>query len=195
MHDHLEEGTLPMHSIFALDHAINVHRQIYGPDPMREISRHTTSLTRTLYLGLLQLRHRNGMLACRIYNTSAAIYGNATTQGATIAFNILDSEGNVVGYQDVQRASNNRNIFLRCGSVCNPGGYAAYLEWSARDLKSSFAQGHSCTAPKQSIDGKTTGIVRASIGAMTTLADIDSLLDFVGTTYIASFGSASFFDR
>lgn len=34
IHEVLEDGTLPFHSIVALGHAMDVHEELFGPDPM-----------------------------------------------------------------------------------------------------------------------------------------------------------------
>lgn len=184
LHDRLEDGTLPFHSIFALDHAMNVHERLYGPNPMKFISYHTAALGKTLYDGLNSIKHYNGTPVCRIYKDEVAVYGDPTRQGATIAFNVQRSDGNLVGYEEVEEAADERNIFVRSGSLCNPGGMATYLGWSPAEMRAAYAAGHRCTNPTQIMFGRATGVVRVSLGAMSTAADVRTLLRFVEDVYV-----------
>ncbi|KAK4636128.1 Molybdenum cofactor sulfurase [Fulvia fulva] len=184
IHDRLEDGTLPFHSIFALDHAMNAHERLYGPNPMKFISMHTAQLGRQLYDGIAGLKHANGAPLCRIYKDEAAVYGDPSMQGSTIAFNVQKSDGTLVGFEDVEEAADERNIYVRSGSLCNPGGVATYLGWSPAEMKAAYAAGHRCTNPTQVMLGKPTGVVRVSLGAMSTAGDVNILLHFLDEVYV-----------
>ena len=184
LHDRLEDGTLPFHSIFALDHAINVHKRLYGPNPMDLICMHTAQLGRQLYEGLSRLRHHNGTPVVRIYKDDNAVYGDPSLQAATIAFNVQRADGSLVGFGDVEEAADRQNIYVRSGALCNPGGVATYLKWSSSELKAAYAAGHRCSKPVQMIDGKATGLVRVSLGAMSTLSDVNTFLRFLDEIYL-----------
>lgn len=184
LHERLEDGTLPFHSIFALDHAMNVHERLYGPNPMKFISHHTAQLGRQLYDGLAGLKHGNGRPVCRIYKDENAVYGDPSVQGSTIAFNVQRPDGTMIGYEEVEQAADDRGIFVRSGSLCNPGGMATYLRWSPAEMKAAFAAGHRCSNPTQVVNGKATGVVRASLGAMSTAADVVGFLHFLANTYV-----------
>ncbi|KAF2772366.1 PLP-dependent transferase [Teratosphaeria nubilosa] len=186
LHDRLEDGTLPFHSIFALDHAMNVHERLYGQygqHPMKFISQHTAQLGKQLYEGLSGLRHANGLPVCRIYKDENAVYGDPSVQGATIAFNVQKADGTMVGFEDVEQAADDRNIYVRSGSLCNPGGVATYLNWSPAEMKAAFAAGHRCSHPIQTMLGKATGVVRVSLGAMSTSSDVQTFVRFVDDVY------------
>lgn len=114
IHDSLEDGTLPFHSILALGEAIDVHARLYGS--MDNISRHTTNLSKHLYQQLRGLSHSNGRPLCHIHTEDDGRgFGDPKRQGATIAFNLLDSRGNYIPYSDVERIANDNGIFLRSG--------------------------------------------------------------------------------
>lgn len=191
LHEQLEDGTLPFHSIFALDHAMNVHERLYGPNPMKFISHHTAQLGKQLYDGLSGLRHSNGTPVARIYKDDNAVYGDPSLQGATIAFNVQRADGSIVGYEEVEEAADDRNIFVRSGSLCNPGGVATYLNWSPAEMKAAFAAGHRCSHPTQVVMGKPTGVVRCSLGAMSTAADVIGFLHFLAEVYVDSEGKTA----
>ncbi|GAB7357617.1 hypothetical protein MBLNU459_g0117t1 [Dothideomycetes sp. NU459] len=184
LHERLEDGTLPFHSIFALDHAMNVHERLYGPNPMKFISHHTAQLGKQMYDGLLNLRHGNGRPLVRIYKDENAIYGDPSVQGSTIAFNVQGADGKIVGYEEVEEAADERKIFVRSGSLCNPGGVATYLNWSPTEMKAAFAAGHRCSHPTQVMLGKPTGVVRVSMGAMSIAADVQGFLNFLREEYL-----------
>lgn len=184
IHDRLEDGTLPFHSIFALDHAMNVHERLYGPNPMKFISHHTAQLGKLLYDGLSSLQHSNGQPLCRIYKDDSAVYGDPSVQGATVAFNVQRPDGSLVGFQEVEEAADERGIYVRSGSLCNPGGVATYLNWSPAEMKAAYAAGHRCSSPTQIMLGKATGVVRVSLGAMNIIADVYTFLGFLENVYI-----------
>ena len=183
LHDQLEDGTLPFHSIFALDAAMNVHRQLFGA--MKDISSHTAFLAKRLYDGLSQLRYPTGALLCHIYKDESAIYGDPTTQGATVAFNVKRPDGSVIGYTIVERLADERGIYLRSGGLCNPGGIATYLDWKPWEMRAAYAAGHRCSRPTEVMHGKPTGVVRVSLGAMSTTSDVETLIVFLRDTFLA----------
>ncbi|ESZ95867.1 hypothetical protein SBOR_3761 [Sclerotinia borealis F-4128] len=186
IHDGLEDGTLPFHSIIALGCAIDVHHDLY--DSMANISKHTMFLIRRLYEGLSTIRHSNGRPVCEIYNdaTNTHPYTDATTQGATIAFNILRPDGTYVSYLSVEELANQKDIYVRAGGLCNPGGIASYLKVAPWHFKRAWSAGHRCSESDNTeiINGKPTGVVRASLGAMSIISDVDTLLAFMLETFV-----------
>lgn len=192
IHDGLEDGTLPFHSIVALGCAINSHKKLYGS--MKAISQHTMFLSNRLYTGISSLRHSNGRPLCVIYNdtTDAHPYTDPTTQGATIAFNVLDPNGHHIGYSHVEKTANERAIYLRAGGLCNPGGIASYLKVEPWQFKRAWSAGYRCGGAEslEIINGKPTGVVRASLGAMSTVAEVNALIAFL----VEAFGDGSTVD-
>lgn len=119
IHDGLEDGTLPFHSILALGEAIDVHAKLYGS--MDNISRHTTNLSIHLYQSLKYLMHPNGRPLCHMYTEDGGRgFGDSRKQGATIAFNLLDSHGNYIPYSDVEKIANENGIYIRSGGRYSP---------------------------------------------------------------------------
>lgn len=116
IHDGLEDGTLPFHSILALGSAIDVHTRLYGS--MYNVSRHTTALSLRLYQGMRYLAHGNGRKLCKIYaEDEGREFGDSRRQGATIAFNLLDSSGVYIPYADVERICDAEGFFVRSGGM------------------------------------------------------------------------------
>jgi molybdenum cofactor sulfurtransferase len=186
IHDAMEDGTLPFHNIIALGCAIDVHEELYGS--MERISKHTNFLARRLYNALLSFRHGNGQRVCIIHNDdkTESAYDDPTTQGATIAFNIVNAQGRYFGHSSVERLANENNIYLRSGGLCNPGGIAHYLKLESWQFKRAWSAGYRCGVASQLevISGKPIGVVRASLGAMSTTADVDALVEFLSTTFL-----------
>ena len=186
LHESLEDGTLPFHSIIALGCAIDVHKSLYGS--MKLISQHTSFLAQRLYSGISSIGHFNGRRLCKIYTdlSEANPYADPTTQGATLAFNVVRADGSYIRYSEIEKLANEKGIFLRSGGLCNPGGIASYLELKPWQLRRAFAAGYKCgePGPWEVINGKPIGVVRASLGAMSTITDVDTFLLFMLDTFI-----------
>lgn len=163
IHDGLEDGTLPFHSILALGEAINVHSRLYGS--MDSISRHTSTLSIFLYRKLRYLVHSNGRPLCHIYaEDNGMFFGDSRKQGATVAFNLFNSKGYYFPYSDVEKMANDNGIYLRSGGkclihpcsgerrpshldylgVCCPGGLFTALEYEPWQLQRAFSAHHTC---------------------------------------------------
>ncbi|QDS72190.1 hypothetical protein FKW77_004958 [Venturia effusa] len=182
LHDELEEGTLPFHSIIALGHAMDVHRRLFTS--MTMISAHTNWLGKYTYDFMTSMRHSNNAPVFKIYKDDDAIYGDAETQGATVAFNILRSDGSLVPFTEVEAAADKENIYVRSGGLCNPGGIATYLEWKQRNLRRAYDAGHRCNKPTALVQGRPTGVVRVSLGAMSLKKDVDAFMGFVKDKFV-----------
>lgn len=181
LHDQLEDGTLPFHSIFALDAAMDAHLRLFGS--MADISKHTAGLTRTLHEGLQEMRHQNGRRVVVIYNESTVLYGDARMQGATIAFNIFNTNGESIPPEDVEKIANTQKIFIRSGGLCNPGGIFTHLQLCPNEMKAAYLTGHRCGT---ALNGKPTGVARVSLGAMNIKRDIDAFLEFIEHHFVDS---------
>ena len=195
LHDALEDGTLPFHSLLAVGHAVRLHEDLLGG--MARVSAHCAFLTSRLYTALDGLRHANGSKLVRVYTGSKqAAFGDPTLQGPTVAMAVVDPAGRAHGYANVERAADADGVYLRSGSVCNPGGMS-YLGWTKmQDRVAAFEAGHRCSAPIQEVGGRATGIVRVSLGAMSSLGDVDRFVEWLTRKYLDVYvddrGSSSF---
>ncbi|KAK3395886.1 putative pyridoxal phosphate binding protein [Sordaria brevicollis] len=177
LHERLEDGTLPIHSIIALDVAMDVHQRLYGS--MARVAGHTGFLARRLYRGLKGLRHANGERVCEVYSPDP----EAEETGPTVAFNIKDSHGTWISLAEVEKLATLKGIHIRTGGVCNPGGIASALGLQPWEMKQNFRSGFRCGTDNDIMGGKPTGVVRASLGAMSTIADVDAFVQFVEEFY------------
>jgi molybdenum cofactor sulfurtransferase len=182
IHERLEDGTLPIHSIMALDAAMTVHRELYSS--LEQISQHTTFLAKQLYEGLSSLKHGNGEEVCHVYRDSASAYGDSSTQGPIVAFNIRNECGGWVSNAEVEKLAAVRNFQLRTGGLCNPGGVASSLGLAPWEMRDNFSAGQRCGNDNDIIRAKPTGMIRVSLGAMSTLKDAESFVAFVREFFV-----------
>ena len=177
LHEMLEDGTPAFHSILALSLALKVHQRLFGS--MENVSKYTCNLITRLHRKMSKLYHANGLHLCKIYESSPSRYGNSKDQGPTIAFNVCNSRGEWIGKSDFERLAILNNIQLRTGGVCNPGGIASALEMSPKEMRNNYDEGLRCGNELDEINGKPTGIVRVSLGAMSSVKDIDYFISFL----------------
>ncbi|KAF1845643.1 PLP-dependent transferase [Cucurbitaria berberidis CBS 394.84] len=182
LHERLEDGTLPIHSIMALDSAMAVHQELYTS--LDQISKHTTFLARMLYEGLSALRHGNDERLCQIYKDPASTYGDAVTQGPIVAFNLRNQYGGWVSNAEVEKLAAIKDFQLRTGGLCNPGGVASSLGLAPWEMRENFSAGQRCGNDNDVIRAKPTGMVRVSFGAMSTLKDVNSFVAFVREFFV-----------
>jgi len=187
LHEGLEDGTLPFHSILALGEAIDVHHRLFKS--MEVISAHTQYLAARLRRGLMLLRHADGRPMCRVYSDGAAARGGIFTDdaeeyGSAIAFNVLGEDGQYIPFKQVEELANKANIYVRSGGVCNPGGIYSVLGYEPWMLQRAHQAGYMCGRAGDGVLHRTpTGVVRASVGAMSTRADVDTLVNFIRTRF------------
>ena len=185
LHEILEDGTPPFHTILALDSALEVHKRLYRS--MTRISQHTSYLIKLLYKETSALTYVNGESVCKIYRDTSSTYGDSRSQGPTISLNVKTGHGYWVGKSQCEQEAIAANIQLRTGGVCNPGGVASALDLSPVEMRENFAEGVRCGNDVDEIHGKPTGIIRVSLGAMSNLEDIRRFLKVL-TTFAETHG-------
>lgn len=182
LHDSLEDGTLPFHSILALDAAIDSHKELYGP--MDKITSHTAYLAEKLFDGLQALRHVNEEPVCVMYSQSCRYKHTQHLQGPVVAFNLRNSQGAWISNTEFEKLASVRNFHVRTGGLCNPGGISKSLKLEAWEMRRNFSAGFRCGAETDIYSGKITGIIRASIGAMSTASDVEAFVSFIREFYV-----------
>lgn len=180
LHERLEDGTLPVHSIIALDIAMRTHRDLFGS--MSDVASHISYLSQRLDRGLRGLHHCNGMPVCEIYSPVTST-STKTGAGPVIAFNLRNQAGAWISLAEVEKLASLKNFHIRTGGVCNPGGIASALDLQPWEIKRNFSAGFRCGSDNDIIAGKPTGIIRASLGAMSTGADVDAFIAFIAEFY------------
>ena len=157
--------------------AVGIGLDHIGSVGIETIHTRVTCLTGWLLDALGALRHSNGAPVVRIY-------GPASTdrRGATIAMTFFDPSGVLIDSVRVERRANRAGISLRSGCHCNPGVREVALGFSAPEMAAAFKDKDRLRYQEflQVIDGKTTGAARASIGLVTTFADVYRFWEFAG---------------
>ncbi|KAF5719566.1 molybdenum cofactor sulfurase [Fusarium globosum] len=180
LHERLEDGTLPFHNIVALDIAMDIHRRLFGS--MDQISSHTSYLTQRMFQELSNMRHANGAPVCKLY-TSVSSDENTLGNGPVVSFNLRNSQGAWISLAEFEKLANLKNIHIRTGGLCSPGGIASALDLQPWEMKKNFSAGFRCGADNDIMSGKPTGVIRASLGAMSTKTDVDGFVAFLREFY------------
>jgi molybdenum cofactor sulfurtransferase len=144
LHGRFEDGTLNFLDIVALDLAFDSMREIYGS--YSTISPHVAALHKFLYRSMMSLNHYNGAPLCDIYVESSDmgsdLVDNLSTYGPILNFNLRRSNGQWIGYGDVERLASMKDIHVRTGGFCNPGSMQRWLDLSAEEVKKNLEVCH-----------------------------------------------------
>ncbi|RXM99174.1 Molybdenum cofactor sulfurase [Acipenser ruthenus] len=149
---------------------------------MKNIRLHTFGLARYTYMILSTLQHANGKPVARIYSDTE--FCDPSTQGAIINFNVLDNNGDIIGYSQVDKLASLYNIQVRTGCFCNTGACQHHLGLSNEEVKRNLQAGHVCGDNIDIIEGRPTGSVRVSFGYMSTFEDTQTFLKFIIDSFV-----------
>ena len=162
-----EDGTVNFLGLAAVPAALDFIAAV----GMTRISRRVASLGRDLRDRLAELRHRNGAPLVTLYGAVGEDHG------ATLAFNVLDANGEVVPYCRVEERAREMRVSIRGGCFCNPGAAERALGIDSvaladclrlareRGIEFSHAWLADCL-------GRPVGALRMSLGYGTDAADI-----------------------
>ncbi|XP_065053693.1 molybdenum cofactor sulfurase-like [Rhopilema esculentum] len=184
--DRYEDGTSSFLNIIALKHGFYSLKSHAGP--MLAISDHTFALTQYTYKEMKSMRHFSGIHLCKIYSDMG--YDNIKSQGPVINFNLISSNGDYIGYSQVDKLASLSNIHLRTGCFCNTGDCQKHLCLSDDQLLSNYNAGHVCGDQMDIIDGLPTGSVRISFGYMSCFEDAWTFLSFLKDCFLVPIGSS-----
>lgn len=188
-HQRYEDGTLPFLSIVGLLEGFRtLERLVPRTDEfstMERISRHVFGLAKYLEDQLRQLHHPNGEPLVKLYNKVG--YQDKSRQGGIVAFNVRTESGSFVGFGEIACVAALHGILLRTGCFCNIGACQYYLGLDEDALDAIYKRaGRICGDYFDLIDGQPTGAVRVSFGYMTTIQDVDKLLQMLRSSYLAT---------
>lgn len=183
LHESLEDGTLPIHNIIALDSALDVHRRLYNT--MGDVSSHTSFLSQRLYDGLATLKYSTGQPVCIIYSQPSLTSKETGSlgNGPVVTFNLQNYLGGWVSSVEFEKLAVLKKFHVRTGGLCNPGGIADALNLAPWEMKQNFSAGFRCGTENDIMSGKPTGVIRVSLGAMSTISDVDRFVAFVTEFY------------
>ncbi|XP_060103806.1 molybdenum cofactor sulfurase isoform X3 [Heteronotia binoei] len=132
--ERFEDGTVSFLDIIALKHGFDSLERLTGG--MENIKQHTFALAHYTYTVLSALKYANGAPVVLIYSDTD--FSSADTQGPIINFNVLDENGEIVGYSQVDRLAGLYNIHVRTGCFCNTGACQQHLGISDEDIKKNL---------------------------------------------------------
>ncbi|XP_024872863.1 molybdenum cofactor sulfurase 3 isoform X2 [Temnothorax curvispinosus] len=178
LHQRFEDGTAPFLSIASLQYGFEILSKL----TMDQISKHVFSLAKTLHHSLLTLHHCNGKQVVKLYSDSD--YEDRNSQGGIVAFNLIRSNGEYVGYMEVVNMAALFKIHLRTGCFCNPGACQRHLSLSPKEILQNYEAGYTCGGAADLINGKPTGAVRISFGYMSTIKDVQTVLLMITKCFI-----------
>jgi len=166
-----EDGTLNYLSLPAVEIGLK-HISKIGYDV---IHTRVQCLTDWLLEKLNGLKHSNGNPVVKIYGPL-----DAKDRGGTIACNFFDQRGHFIDHMLVETRANQKNISIRTGCFCNPGGGELALGISADELTSCFALRPNMEYQdfRRCIDDKSNGAVRISVGLVSNFPDVEKFYDF-----------------
>lgn len=180
-HERFEDGTLPFLSIISLLSGFATLDRLIpysnGLRSMERVSFHVFQLGKYLYEQLERLKYRNGQPLIVFYNQTR--FEEKESQGGIVTFNILRSNGRIVGYKEVEALAEMNDIYLRVGCFCNPGACQQNLKFSNNEVLKMDRSGHSCNGVKDTIYDRPLGFVRISIGYCTQQSNVDAFLRIV----------------
>jgi molybdenum cofactor sulfurtransferase len=136
LHGRFEDGTLNFLDIVALDLAFDSIRDIFGG--YDKIGPHVSALHGLLYRSMKDLKHYNQKPVCEIYVDNEDDIETPGQYGPILNFNLKRSNGQWIGYGDVERLASMKNIHVRTGGFCNPGSMQRWLDLSADEVKKNL---------------------------------------------------------
>ncbi|EGI67560.1 Molybdenum cofactor sulfurase 3 [Acromyrmex echinatior] len=151
LYERFEDGTVPFLSIVSLQYGFEILSKL----TMDQISKHVFSLAKTLHHSLLTLHHCNGKPVVKLYCDSD--YEDRSSQGGIVAFNVMRSNGEYVGYMEVLNMAASFKIHLRTGCFCNPGACQRHLSFSTKEILKYYEAGYICGGETDLINGKPIG--------------------------------------
>ncbi len=148
------------------------------------VHRRVGYLTRWLLDSLAGLKHADGAPMVRLYGPA-----DGQARGGTVAFNFLDPRGAVVDERAVARDAGAAGICVRTGCFCNPGAGEWAFGLTRRRLR-ELGQHRSARQELRTPEDFMTlmglpsgGAIRASLGLVSNLSDVERFLDFAEQTY------------
>jgi len=176
-----EDGTPDFLAIPAVEIGLR-HLEKVGLDLVHTRCR---CLTAWVIRELLSLHHANGRPLVRVYGPL-----DERQRGATVAMNFYDPAERIIDHRRVEQAAAKRQISLRSGCFCNPGGGETALRLSKSELIGCFQQHPERDSRftqedfRHCVDSKGTGAVRISLGIVSNFEDVRRFVEFA-TEFLA----------
>ncbi len=168
-----EDGTGNYQGIISLSIALKLNEDYY-------IKNKAVEITKYAFKELKKLRHYNNTPLLQIYGVD-----DINNHGSIIAFNLMDQNGEYIGFKDVEKLCEQKGIKIRSGCFCNPGACNFYLNLTSEEVMENYKRGNKCWDTKTtSLNGKPTGAIRISFGSNSTLNDLNLFVKFLQDNYV-----------
>ncbi len=165
-----EDGTVNYLSLPAVEIGLH-HLDSIGIDIIHERVR---CLTGWLIDQLLALQHSNGKPLVQLYGPP-----NTTMRGGALAFNFYGADSQLLNHFAINHHANSRQISLRTGAFCNPGGGEIALGLASdQHLECIHPEDDSLIDFSLVFDEREMGALRVSLGLVSNVADIQHLIEF-----------------
>jgi molybdenum cofactor sulfurtransferase len=167
-----EDGTLNYLGIAAVPAGLDFMDDI----GIERINRHVMGMTASLLRELKGLRHSGGEPMVRLYGPAGM-----EMRGGTIAFNLLDPQGELVDFRMVEQRANDAGISLRTGFFCNPGAAEFAFEYADEDafrcIKTLTPETFNIQVFSDCMSDHAVGAIRVSLGIASIPADVERLME------------------
>ncbi|MEQ8675639.1 MAG: aminotransferase class V-fold PLP-dependent enzyme [Aggregatilineales bacterium] len=173
-----EDGTVNYLNIPAVEIGLR-HLTETGIDCIHE---RVMALTGYLLDEMLNVTHSNGQPLVSIYGPT-----DTHQRGATIAFNLLDPNGQMFDVRLVETLANEAMISLRTGCFCNPGAGENAFHLTVDDVEICSTAAipvtyeHYIAALTAHTGQVVTGAIRISLGIASNFADVHHFVRFLST--------------
>jgi selenocysteine lyase/cysteine desulfurase len=157
-----------------------------GKIGIERINAHVMRLTAVLIDRLKALRHSTGEPMARIYGPDTL-----ERRGGTVAFNLVDPDGELIDFRVVEQRANDAGISIRTGFFCNPGAaefaFDYHDEEAFRCIQTLTPETFTLQQFSDCMGDQAVGAVRASLGIASTVGDVERLMAVLETFRDASF--------
>jgi selenocysteine lyase/cysteine desulfurase len=169
-----EDGTINYLAYPAVELGLD-HLEAIGIDVIHE---RVSCLTGWLLSQMGSLQHANDQPLCMIHGPR-----ETADRGGTIAFNLLDADGETFDLRLVETLANAAMISLRTGCFCNPGAGEVAFGVNRSEIEPYFERGNGLDFDAfrrlfAADHDREIGAVRISVGLATNFADVQRFLEF-----------------
>ncbi|KII95482.1 hypothetical protein PLICRDRAFT_96997 [Plicaturopsis crispa FD-325 SS-3] len=178
LHEQFEDGTINYLNLPAVTDGLRFLSAYQPFLPLR-----LSSLMHFLTSSLLRLRHDNTdkpvvQILSKLPKRRLRTVGEQADTGSTVSLIFVSASGDMISNAFIEYAATVKNISLRTGCMCNPGGAAAIL-----GVQEDMCQLYPGVTLKdfECAVGRELGVVRISFGLASSFQDVWRVIQFAAT--------------
>ncbi len=174
-HTGFEDGTVDFLGL----PAIGIGLEYLASVGIDRVNARVMALTEWLLGEMAAATHGNGAPLVRVFGPSST-----EARGATVAFYLLDPDGEVYDVERVERLAGAEGISLRTGCFCNPGGGEVAHAITREEMAGCFAEPGvpmtlgDCQRIIHDHTGKVPNTIRVSLGISSDFGDVWRFMRF-----------------